>query len=133
MKMKYFIIFFLLILILSGCIWDRQRDSIVSLDYQGYGDTTLALLYGKTLDFENRPLEGIRIIFCDSNFETTSDSLGNFEIYSSNAKYNVFFLKEGFQTVLLKGYISQSDQTSRIEIQLSASKTDTLVINGSPD
>ena len=126
--LKYFIIFILIVLSLTGC--KNNQSSNVYFDYQGYGDTTLALLYGKVIDFQNKPIRGTKIKFLNSNYETISDSLGYFEIYSSNAEYDVSFFKEGFQTILLKGYFSQSDQIARIEIKLSSFKTDTLTIIG---
>lgn len=120
-----------LTLLFFACSKKNEQDSKVVVDYRGYSDTTVALLYGKISNLENQPLSNVQIKFSDSTYVTISDSTGSFEIYTTNAIYDVFLSHVGYQTVLLKGYESDSDQYTRIDVQLSPFKKDTLTINAS--
>ena len=129
--MRIIIGFFLTLLFSFGCM-KNKKNSIVSFQYQGYGDTLFALLYGKVIDFENHPLRSTKIELLNSNYKTLTDSLGYFELYSSGAKYDVSIFKQAFQSVIIKGYESRSDQVSHVEIKLSSDRNDTLIVSGAP-
>jgi hypothetical protein len=130
--MKNLFRIFLIVFFLAGCV-RMKSNSVVTLDYQGYGDTIFALIYGKIIDFENHPQANVKIQLLNSGYKAESDSLGKFEIYSNSGTYDISIKKEAFQSVLIKGYVSQSDQITQIKIKLSSNISDTLMINGAPN
>lgn len=129
--MKFFITSFFVCIIFVGCIKKYKNDSKIELDYQGYSDTTVALLYGKLLDFNQVPIIGASIKTKDNLFSTITDEAGFFELFTSSGTYDVFIHQANYQTVLLKGYVSHSDQITRVNIKLSPLKSDTLEFDAS--
>lgn len=117
---------------LFSCNDLKKDQSIVKLEYLGYSDTIVAILYGRIVDDKNQPIHGVRIHSDDSVHHVQTDSIGNFELGFESGKYDVLVQKEGFQPILLKGYTANSDQVTKVDIQLSSKRRDTLEYDASP-
>ena len=129
--MKFFISTFFVCMILGGCNKKYDMDSKIEFDYQGYSDTTVALLYGKLLDFNQVPISGASIKTRDNLFSTITDEAGFFQLFTISGTYDVLIHQANFQTILLKGYLSHSDQITHVNIKLSRQKRDTLEFDAS--
>ncbi|MEY4332126.1 MAG: hypothetical protein RLZZ196_864 [Bacteroidota bacterium] len=120
-RIKYYISLLLLSILLTSCNSYSKRSEVVQFEYQGYGDSTLSVMYGKVFENINgdeKPLQKVQVSIANSRRSTFSDLYGNFNIGMETGKYNLLISKNGYQSLLLKNYEAISDRVSRIIIML---------------
>ena len=124
-KASYYTLLWWMITFLVACHSFRNNSEVAQFDYQGYGDTTLSLMYGKVfenLNGKKSPLPKVQITVVNAKETTFSDLEGNFNIWTKSGTYHVLVSKEGYQSMLLKNYEAFSDRVSRTEIVLVKGK-----------
>lgn len=118
--MRKAIIFISIICIILGCS-SSPKSRVDYFGYGGYGDTIVALLYGKVFEIKNdtfTPVNNVMISDLNHNLLATSNTDGQFEIGFNKGAYNLKIEKVGYQTLYIKKFISVPDQLSTIKIIL---------------
>ena len=121
-RVRNYISLLLLSILFFSCHSYSKRSEVIQFEYQGYGDSTLSVMYGQV--FENikgdkKPLQLVQVSIANSGRNTLSDLDGNFNIGMESGKYNLLISKNGYQSLLLKNYEAISDRVSRIIIMLN--------------
>jgi hypothetical protein len=124
MKPKSYIIsIWLPFTLLAGCNANKSR--LTQFEYQGYGDTTLSVMYGQVFEKVNGttiPLGKVQIDILNTNRESESDKDGFFSVGFEPGNYQVLFSKKNYQSLVLKNYQSISDRVSKAKIILKQGK-----------
>jgi hypothetical protein len=133
MTLRTISILVLTIVFFTSCsIGQNQRpNSRVSyFQYGGYGDIIYSTLEGeifyldtslKTKDSITQ-LTGVAIKILENDKTLLSDSNGQFVINLDKGVFSLLLTKDGFQPLLIKNYVSDPDQYSRIKIYLEKGK-----------
>jgi hypothetical protein len=108
---------------LIGCNANKSR--VAHFEYQGYGDSTLSVMYGQIFENVNGtqiPLSKVQINILNTNRESESDKDGFFSVGFEPGNDQVLFSKKNYQSLVLKNYQSISDRVSKAKIILMQGK-----------
>lgn len=120
--MRRLLFLFLVVSFLLGCGMSEKKNEDVRFEYQGYGDSTLSVMFGTVFEDSSgieKPIHDALVEIVETKKTTTSDLHGNFSIGEETGQYKVQVSKSGYQTVLLKNYQAISDQVSTAKIKLT--------------
>jgi hypothetical protein len=124
----HFILLWIPYILLIGC--NANKSSVAHFEYQGYGDSTLSVMYGQIFENVNGtqiPLSKVQINILNTNRETVSDNQGYFSLGFEEGNYNILISKKKYQSLLLKNYQSVSDRISKTKIILMAGEGEEAV------
>ena len=124
----HFILLWIPYILLIGCNANKSR--VAHFEYQGYGDSTLSVMYGQIFENVNGtqiPLSKVQINILNTNRETVSDNQGYFSLGFEEGNYNILISKKKYQSLLLKNYQSVSDRISKTKIILMAGEGEEAV------
>jgi hypothetical protein len=110
------------------------KSRLEHFKYGGYGDTIFATLYGHVLldTMGIIPAKNATIHILNNGRQFHTDNLGKFELYSDADTFEIEISLPGYQSLLLKNYISHPDQISTAQIKLSKGKGVEQVVIPSP-
>ncbi len=120
--MKRLLFLFLVVSFLLGCGMSEKKNEDVRFEYQGYGDSTLSVMFGTVFEDSSgieKPIHDALVEIVETKKTTTSDLHGNFSIGEETGQYKVQVSKSGYQTVLLENYQAISDRVSTAKIKLT--------------
>jgi len=104
----------------------NDTSKVEHFEYAGYGDTTLALIYGKIYETEKnikgkdtlKPLPTVDIRIEQNNKAVQTDNKGEFKIGLKKGVFSLFISKQGYEPIKLTNYVSNPDQVSNAKIIL---------------
>ena len=122
---KYVLCFTLIFILSIACSKAKFKSRVQYFEYQGYGDTTVAMLFGNIKEMNPNytssyvPVKGAKIIIIKDSQEIFSDINGNFLVGLTNGEYDIFITKPGYQSLKLEHYKCISDRVSVTNIILN--------------
>jgi len=86
----------------------------------GSAQSSSGVLKGKVVDLESKkPIEGVLICLEKTDFQSTSDKLGQFTLFRVPVgRYTVWFERLGYIQLLIENIRISPDSTTRVEAQL---------------
>jgi hypothetical protein len=109
----------------SGSLSINRNSRVEHFEYQGYGDTVVAMLFGEILaelpDSPGvlKPLKEVQVSVDSAGKTVTTDSIGTFELGLFSGTYTLTANKSGYQPLHISQYVADGDRVSIIKIILS--------------
>jgi len=105
--------------------WKIVKEMIIQFEYQGYGDTTCTILYGKVFEIKktdhiNDTIEipGAEIKAGQNGKVIKTDTTGSFSMGLEKGTFTLTIAKPGYQTLKMTNYISDPDRVSNTSVVL---------------
>ena len=103
-----------------------KKSRVADFYYGGYGDTVCATLIGQVFVLDTSikskdsltPLLDVKVTVQENNKSVLTNANGQFVIPFYKGIYSLLLTKNGYQSLLLKNFISDPDQYSQTKIYL---------------
>jgi|GEM_PF-1431973 len=102
-----------------------ERSRVIQFEYQGYGDTTCTILYGKVFEIKKTDHINDTIEIPDAEIKAEqngkvvkTDTTGSFSMGLEKGTFTLTIAKPGYQTLKMTNYISDPDRVSNTSVVL---------------
>lgn len=102
-----------------------ERSRVIAFAYQGYGDTTCTILYGKVFEIRKThhvndtiAIPGAEIKAEQNGKVVKTDITGSFTIGLEKGIFTLTITKPGYETLKMANYISDPDRVSNTTVVL---------------
>ena len=108
----------------SGSLSINRKSRVEHFEYQGYGDTVVAMLFGEILAEQAdspgvfTPLKEVQVTVDSLGKTIQTDAAGEFELGLFSGMYRLNITKPGFQPLRISQYVADGDRVSIITIIL---------------
>jgi hypothetical protein len=109
----------------NATVQENKNSRVEHFEYQGYGDTVVAMLFGEILTAKKDspavfiPLPDV-LVTVDSLVKTVkTDNKGQFELGLFSGTYKLIINKPGYQPLQISQYVADGDRVSIVKIILS--------------